>query len=142
MELVPAFAARPDEPGGLEDVEVLRDGLPRRGEAVLHRQPRADLEQRLVVAIGQLVEDRPPGGIGERPKDVVGSHVCHHVQVGACLSTRKQSVERTTVHAKPRTSRTRAQWKNRTATSTPNAAITRIAAAATDASSSPAWNSP
>ena len=41
----------------------------------------------------------------------------------------------------PRTSRARPQRRNRTDTSTPNAAMTRIAAAATDASRSPPPNS-
>ena len=41
----------------------------------------------------------------------------------------------------PRTSSTRPQWKTRTATRTPKAARTRIAAAAIDASRSPPWNS-
>ena len=44
-------------------------------------------------------------------------------------------------HARPLASTIRPQWKTRTATSTPNAARTRIAAAAIDASRSPPWNS-
>ncbi len=44
--------------------------------------------------------------------------------------------------ARPRASSTRPQWNTRTATSTPKAAMTRIAAAAIDASRSPPWNSP
>ena len=52
MELVPAFAPRLDQAGGLEDVEVLRDRLPRRGEPVVGDQSGAELEECLSVAVG------------------------------------------------------------------------------------------
>ena len=43
-----------------------------------HDQPGADLEERLAVAIGQLVEDYSSGWIGEGSEDlVVVSGVCH-----------------------------------------------------------------
>ena len=65
MELVPPLPPGVDQPGGLEDVEVLGDPLPRGGQAVLGGQPCADLEQGLAVALDQLVENRPSGRIGE-----------------------------------------------------------------------------
>jgi hypothetical protein len=37
---------------------------------VLRAEPGADLEQRLTVAIGELVEDRAPSGIRQRLEDV------------------------------------------------------------------------
>ena len=70
MELVPAFAPRADQAGPLEHVEVLRDRLPGQPEAMLHRQPRAELEERLTVAVSELVEDRPARGRGESMEDV------------------------------------------------------------------------
>ena len=66
VELVPALAAGLDQARGLEDVEVLRDRLPRGAEAVLGRQPRAELEERLPVPVGQLVKDRCGGW--DRPR--------------------------------------------------------------------------
>ena len=65
MELVPAVAFDPDEAGGLQHVEVLGDRLTRRVDPVLHQQATAELEKRLTVAFGQLIEDGPPGGIGK-----------------------------------------------------------------------------
>ena len=72
-------------PGRLfEHVEVLRDRLPGRPETVLRGQPRAELEQRLAVALGQLIEDRPPGRIRQRLEDV--AHATIDRQVTTCLS--------------------------------------------------------
>jgi len=71
VELVATLAARPDQAGCLQDVEVLRYGLARRADAVTHDQSRTDLEEGLAVAIGQLVENRPSRGVGEGPKDLV-----------------------------------------------------------------------
>ena len=65
VELVPAFAFDPNQTGGLEHLEVLRDRLTRRVDPVLHQQATTELEQGLTVALGQLIEDRPPGGIGK-----------------------------------------------------------------------------
>jgi hypothetical protein len=59
VELVTALAAGRDQPGVLEDVEMLRDRLAGRTKPVPGRQPRADLEQRLSVPFRELVEDRP-----------------------------------------------------------------------------------
>ena len=46
-----------DESGGFEEGEVLGDGLAGRIESVLHGQSGADLEECLVVAVDELVED-------------------------------------------------------------------------------------
>src|SRR5690554_1020167 len=77
MELVPALPCRVHQTRRLQHLQVLRDGLPGRGEPVLDRQPGADLEQGLAVALDQLVEDRPPGGIRERLE-----HVTHRATLG------------------------------------------------------------
>jgi hypothetical protein len=37
---------------------------------VLHQQATTELEQGLTVALGQLIEDGPPGGIGKGFEDV------------------------------------------------------------------------
>ena len=65
MELVATLPPRADETRGLEDVNVLRDRLSRRTHAVLRREPGAELEKRLPVSVGELVEDRSTCGIGE-----------------------------------------------------------------------------
>src|SRR4051812_14083322 len=80
MELVPALPARGHEAGGLEHVEVLRHRLPRRAEPVLHREARAELEQRLPVTLGELVEQGPSRGIGQGLEDVT-----HASTIGKCL---------------------------------------------------------
>src|SRR3712207_631585 len=43
---------------------------------MLHRQARADLEQRLPVTLIELVEDGAPGGVGNGAVDV--GHGAHH----------------------------------------------------------------
>src|SRR5690606_17147824 len=68
VELVPALPPGTEQARVLQRREVLGDGLPRGGRAVLHGQPAADLEERLPVTLGQLVEDRPPGGVAECPE--------------------------------------------------------------------------
>jgi hypothetical protein len=70
VEFVSTLTAGLDEAGGFEDIEVLRDRLSRRPEAVFGRQARADLEQRLPAALGQFVEDGATGGIGQGLEDV------------------------------------------------------------------------
>src|SRR5262245_362370 len=70
VELVPALAAGLDQTRGLQNVEMLRDRLPRRAKPVLDRQARADLKERLPVPVGQLVEDRAARGIGQCLEDV------------------------------------------------------------------------
>ena len=47
MELRPALAPGADQPGGLQDAQVLGDRLPRGVDAVLHGQACADFEERL-----------------------------------------------------------------------------------------------
>ena len=44
---------------------MLRDRLPRGRNLVPHDQAIADLEERLAIAIGQLVEDLASGGISQ-----------------------------------------------------------------------------
>jgi hypothetical protein len=70
VELVAALAPGRDEAGPFEDVQVLGDGLTGGAETVLHREAGAQLEQRLPVAIGQLVEDGAPRRVGERSVDI------------------------------------------------------------------------
>jgi len=53
--------------------QVLGDGLPGRADLMPHGQPGADLEQRLTVPLGQLVQDDPPGRVGQRPEQSVGT---------------------------------------------------------------------
>ena len=59
MELVPATAFDTNETRGFEDFEVLTDGLARGREPVFHGEFRAQLEQRLFVALHQQVEQEP-----------------------------------------------------------------------------------
>src|SRR5918995_4655530 len=87
VELEPTLPARAYETGGLEHVEVLRDRLPRRAQAVLHDQPRADLEQGLSVALDELVQDRPPRGIGKCLEHV--RQPGEDRQADTCMSTRR-----------------------------------------------------
>ncbi|HZA79538.1 MAG TPA: hypothetical protein VE623_24440 [Acidimicrobiales bacterium] len=70
MELVATLSFRAHQTSGLENVEMLRDRLPGRPEAVLGCEPSAQLEQGLPVAFGEFVEDRTPCGIGECLEDV------------------------------------------------------------------------
>src|SRR5262249_60089421 len=65
VELIPALAPRFDQPCVLEDVEELRDRLPAGAQPMLVRQPGADLEQRLAIPLGQLVEARSPRRVGQ-----------------------------------------------------------------------------
>ncbi len=57
-----------------------------------HVQPRAQLAQRLAVALVQAVEQEPPARIGQRPEDLVhgqiGSHLAaYNTQPVGCLSS-------------------------------------------------------
>ena len=70
VERVAALAARGYEPSVLQLLEVLGDCLAAGCEAMLHREPAAQLEQCLPVAIGELVEDVPPRGVGQRLEDI------------------------------------------------------------------------
>jgi hypothetical protein len=85
VELVAALPAGDDQAGGLQHVEVLGDRLAGGGEPMLHGQPRADLEQGLVVTVGQLVEDLPAGGVGQGVVHV--THDGEYMQAATCLST-------------------------------------------------------
>jgi hypothetical protein len=62
VEFVAPASLRVDQAGPLEHVEVLGDRLAGRGESVLHREPGAELEQRLRLALDELVEDCPRVG--------------------------------------------------------------------------------
>jgi hypothetical protein len=66
VELEAALPLAGEEADGFEHVEMLRDRLTREAQPVLHREARAQLEQRLSVALVKLVEDGPPRGGGER----------------------------------------------------------------------------
>lgn len=59
---------------------MLGDRLPRRCDAVPHRQTAAQLEQALSVALGQLIEDEPPRRVGEGLVDV-----SHRASIGKYL---------------------------------------------------------
>src|SRR5258705_10439313 len=59
VELVPALAPGLDQAGGLENVEVLRDRLPRRAEMGLGRQAGTDVEQPLAISARRFVKDDP-----------------------------------------------------------------------------------
>ena len=83
VELVPALAPGLDQTRSLENVEVLRDRLPRRAEPVLGRQTRADLKERLPVPVGQLIEDRAAVGSAKALKTSPTPTI---MQVSTCLS--------------------------------------------------------
>jgi hypothetical protein len=75
VEFVAPFSPRFDEAGGFENVEVLRDRLPRGTEPVLKGEARADLEECLTVSLGQLVEDLSPRVLGERLEEITAHTV-------------------------------------------------------------------
>jgi len=60
MELVPSLPHGFDQAGRLENVEVLRNALPRGAHLVLRGQTCTELEERLAVAVRQLVKDGAP----------------------------------------------------------------------------------
>lgn len=60
VELVSTLALACDQPGSLENLQMLRDSLTRDADLVFHRQAGAELEQSLPVAIAELVENRTP----------------------------------------------------------------------------------
>jgi hypothetical protein len=64
MKLEAALAPGLDQACGFQSLEVLRDRLARGAELMFGRQPRADLEQGLAVALGQFIKDPPAGRIG------------------------------------------------------------------------------
>ncbi|MFN8050490.1 MAG: hypothetical protein U0Q22_03550 [Acidimicrobiales bacterium] len=77
MELVATVASGRHEAGLLEHVEVLGDGLPRGGELVLGREAGAELEERLAVAVDELVQYGAPSRVGEGLE-----HVSHALTIG------------------------------------------------------------
>lgn len=70
VELVSPLFARRDQPGLLQYRQMLGYGLPGQTQLVSTRQADTDLEQGLTVALGQLVENGPPGGIGKGFEDI------------------------------------------------------------------------
>ena len=44
---------------------MLRHRLPTRRELMLHREARANLKQRLLAALGELIHDYPPGVVSD-----------------------------------------------------------------------------
>lgn len=78
--LVSALASGADEACRLENVEVLRDGLASERQCVIHRQRRAELEEALVVALGETVEDASARWRGQGFIDVA-----HAIIIGKSL---------------------------------------------------------
>ena len=76
VELVTPVPAGDHQAGSLEHVEVLGDRLARHVDTV-RREADTELEQRLVVAAGELVEDRPASRRGERVE-----HITHAPTIG------------------------------------------------------------
>jgi hypothetical protein len=74
VKLVAPASLRTDQAGLLEYVEVLRHRLAGRREPVLCCEPGAELEQRLRLALDELVEDRPTGGVGQCLENVDLGH--------------------------------------------------------------------
>src|SRR4029453_3769768 len=72
-----AIPAGVHQTGSFKQIEVLRDRLSRGGDLVPHDQPIADLEERLAIAISQLVEDLASGGIGQGFE-----HIAHVTMIG------------------------------------------------------------
>jgi hypothetical protein len=71
VELLPAPAPGDDQTGVLQLLQVLHHA-----EAG-HLEPLLEGVQRLPVLAEQLVEQGPPGGIGQRSKDLVhASRIC------------------------------------------------------------------
>src|SRR5665647_503831 len=107
MERVAALTVPRNKPGVLQHVQVLGDRLPAGGQAVLHGEAGAELEERLPVPVHQLVEDRSPGGVREGLE-----HVAHGSTIGK-LRLARQAPVRHRAQVRPTTaSRTshRALW--------------------------------
>src|SRR5438552_7801058 len=88
MEFVATVPSGHHQPGRLEDVEVLRDRLPRRRRPMSGDQSRADLEERLAIPILELIENGPPSRICEGFEHV--AHVEDDRQVNTCMSSFRQ----------------------------------------------------
>ena len=74
VELVTAIPAGVHQARCLEQIEVLRDRLPRGRDLMPHDQPIADLEECLAIAIGQFVEDLASSGIGQGLEHIAHAH--------------------------------------------------------------------
>ena len=82
VEVVQLLAAPPpahDEPGVLQDLQVLRHGDAR------HVVPRREGHERLTIAGEQLIKERPPGRVGQRPEHKI--HVTHNRKPFGFLSS-------------------------------------------------------
>jgi hypothetical protein len=56
---------------------------------VLHQQATTEFEQGLAVAIGQLIEDGPPGGIGKGLEDVQSDSIGKYLLACQARSRRR-----------------------------------------------------
>ena len=70
VELVSALPPRLDQSGVDQKLDVLGNRLARRDHIVLEGEPGAELEQRLVISVGQLVEDRATRRVREGFEDI------------------------------------------------------------------------
>src|SRR4051794_25297268 len=70
MKLVSTFSSGLHEPGGFQDVEVLRDRLAGEAQAMIHRQSCAQLEQGLAIPLVQFVQNGPPCRCAEGFEDI------------------------------------------------------------------------
>jgi hypothetical protein len=70
-----------DESGFFEDREVLGDGLAGGAESVLHGQAGADLEQRLAVAVDELVDLLRHPDVIEQIPDVNRSNLAKYLTI-------------------------------------------------------------
>ena len=85
MKLVSSFPSGRDETDRFQHVEMLRYCLAGESQPVLHRQTRAQLEQRLAVPLVQLVENCAVPG----PRVLRTDRPCkNNRQVVTCLSSR------------------------------------------------------
>src|SRR6266480_2901969 len=101
VEVVQLLAAPPpahDEPGVLEDLQVLRHGDAR------HVVPRREGHERLTVAGEQLIKQRPPGRVGQCPEHEI--HVTHDRKPFGFLSTQARRAGRASGHVAAFTPRT------------------------------------
>ena len=70
MEFAPTLATALDEADRFEHEQVLRNGLTREPDPVLHHEPPADFEECLVVSLAQFIQDRSSRRSRKRFKDV------------------------------------------------------------------------
>lgn len=74
MDFRAPYPMRANQVRIFEDGQVLGDGLPGRGVAVLHRQPGADIEQRQIVSLNQLIKNLASGAVCQRSEDISHAH--------------------------------------------------------------------